>query len=117
VSEARDRCEQIVVADNENFVGRAGGRIEGRQQDARGVIAAAGFAAAQIFKMEEGLELVVKSGDFSGGDAGRKRQNELVALDFRRGKNGVSRGLQVQRPEAIVSVGAGGESQQRSREA
>ncbi len=67
--------------------------------------------------MEEGFELVVKSGDFRGGDAGCERQNELVPLDFRCRKSGVSRSLQVEGPEAVVGVGAGRECQQRSREA
>ena len=114
---ARDGGEQIVVADDENLVGRTLGGIEGGQQDARGIVAIAGFAAAQILKMQEGFELVVKRGDFGGGYAGRKRQSQPVALEFGRRKSGISRGFQVQRPEAVVGVGAGRERQQRSGEA
>src|SRR6266403_1900547 len=107
----RDGGEEIVVADNEDFVGRTGGGIDGSQKDTRCVTAVAGFTTAQIFKMEEGFELVVESGDFRGGYAGRKRQDYSIALNLGRGKSGVSRGMQVQGPEAIIGVGAGGESQ------
>src|SRR5229473_252382 len=41
LSKVRDGGEQIVVADNEDFVGRTCDGIDGRQQDARGVISAA----------------------------------------------------------------------------
>src|SRR5258707_254749 len=48
----RDGGEEIVVADNEDFVGRTGGGIDGSQQDTRGVTAVPGLTTAQIFKME-----------------------------------------------------------------
>jgi hypothetical protein len=67
--------------------------------------------------MEEGFELVVESGDFRSGYAGRKRQDQSIGLDLGRRKSGVSRSMQVRGPEAIISVGAGRESQQPSGEA
>ena len=95
----RDGGEEIVVADNEDFVRGTSGGINGSQQDTRGVTAVLGLTAAQIFKMEEGFELVVESGDFRGGYAACKRQDQPVDLDLGRGKSGVARGLQLQSPE------------------
>ncbi|PYU56909.1 MAG: hypothetical protein DMG56_23195, partial [Acidobacteria bacterium] len=82
-----------------------------------GVTALLGLAAAQIFKMEKGFELVVESGDAGGGDAGRKRQDQPIALNLGPRKNGFSRSRQVQGPQAIVGVGAGRKGQQASGEA
>ena len=108
---ARDGGDEIVVADNEAFVRWTSCGINGSQQDTRGVTAVLGLTAAQIFKMEEGFELVVESGDFRGGYAACKRQDQPVDLDLGRGKSGVSRGMQVQGPEAIGGIGAGRKSQ------
>ena len=91
--------EQIVIAHNEDFVGWTGGGIDGSEQDARRIIASPGFPSTQIFKMEEGFELVVESSDFRGGYARRERQNQAMALNLGRGKSGVTRGRQVQSPE------------------
>ena len=67
--------------------------------------------------MQEGFELIVERGDLGRGYPGSKRQDQPIPLEFGGGKSGISRSVQVQRPEAIVGVGAGCERQQRSREA
>src|SRR6266478_2400242 len=109
--------KQIVIAHNEDFVGWAFGGIYGREQDARRIVALSGFPSAQIFKMEEGFELVMKGGDFRGSYARRERQNQLMALNLGRGKSGVARGLELQGPEQTAEIGKGRDGQQRGSEA
>ncbi len=112
-----DGSEQIVVSDDEDFVGRTLGAVEGGQKNARCVVAFAGFAATQVFKAQKSFELVVEGGDFRGSHSGRKRQDQPVALDRGRGEGGISGSLQVERPEAIVGVGAGSEGRKSGHQA
>ncbi len=70
LSKVRDGGEKIIVADHEDFVGRPGSGIDGSQQDTRGITTVPGFTPAEIFKIEEGFELVMESGDFRGNYAG-----------------------------------------------
>ena len=80
-------------------------------------MAFARFTATQVFKAQKSFELVVEGGDFRGSHPGRKRQDQPVALDRGRGEGGIPGSLQVERPEAIVGVGAGGEGRKSGHQA
>src|SRR5258707_1090184 len=105
-AEARDGCEQIVFDDDENLVRRAACRMSAREQYLRGAVS---FPAAQIFKMQEGFELIVECGYFRGSDIRRKRQNQPIPFHCEGGETRLQRDAELPWPDAIADQDTGHE--------